>query len=108
MAEALVQRALSGDVDAFMWLAEPVEARLYRLALGLTHSVPTATELSVAAVAAAYLRLREYRGKTDLRRWLLRVGVAELLGLIRRSRQPASVHNSRLPALPALLAAVGV
>lgn len=105
MAEVLVKRALSGDVDAFMWLAEPVEARLHGLALQLTHSVPKATELSVAAVSAAYLRLGEYKGTEDLRNWTLHVGVAELLRLARASRQSHAEEDTRLPAL---LAAVGV
>ncbi len=99
MAEALVGRALGGDVDAFMWLTEPIEAQLYSLALRITHSVPRATELSVAAIAEVYLQLGDYRPKKDLRTWILHRGVAELLHLVRRGHQPEREPETRLPAL---------
>lgn len=74
-------------VKTYIRLAEPVEEKLYRLALLGTGSAARASQIASDALVEVYVRMTEVLPeKTDLKSWIWQTGVDETLRLLRNER----------------------
>jgi RNA polymerase sigma-70 factor, ECF subfamily len=84
---ALVDRARSGDVDAFEALYRANVGRVYALALRLTADRRDATELTQDVFVHAWRKLATFRGDAALVTWLHRIAVNSLFMQVRGNRR---------------------
>jgi len=75
----LVERARSGDVDAFELVYRREVGRVYALCLRMTADVARARELTQSVFVRAWDRLASFRGDSQLSSWLHRIAVNEVL-----------------------------
>ena len=83
----LVERARSGDVDAFEQLYRREVGRVYALCLRMTADVTHAKELTQSVFVRAWDRLSSFRGDSKLSSWLHRIAVNEMLVEARSDRR---------------------
>src|SRR5262245_45237270 len=83
----LVERARSGDVDAFEQLYRREVGRVYALCLRMTADVTQAKELTQSVFVRAWDRLSSFRGDSKLSSWLHRIAVNEMLVEARSDRR---------------------
>jgi len=83
----LVERACSGDVDAFEQLYRREVGRVYALCLRMTADVMQAKELTQTVFVRAWDRLASFRGDSKLSSWLHRIAVNEMLVEARSDRR---------------------
>jgi RNA polymerase sigma-70 factor, ECF subfamily len=83
----LVERARSGDVDAFEQLYRREVGRVYALCLRMTADVMQAKELTQTVFVRAWDRLASFRGDSKLSSWLHRIAVNEVLVEARSDRR---------------------
>ena len=83
----LVERAQSGDVDAFEQLYRREVGRVYALCLRMTADVQQAKELTQTVFVRAWDRLSSFRGDSKLSSWLHRIAVNEMLVEARSDRR---------------------
>src|SRR5215831_14911958 len=77
--EALVERVLGGDVQAFELLMRRNNARLYRAIRSLVHEEEAVEELMQQSYVLAYTRLQQFARGARFSTWLLRIGLNEAL-----------------------------
>ena len=75
----LVERARSGDVDAFEVVYRREVGRVYALCLRMTADAGRARELTQSVFIRAWDRLASFRGDSQLSSWLHRIAVNEVL-----------------------------
>jgi RNA polymerase sigma-70 factor (ECF subfamily) len=85
--EALVDRVLGGDVQAFELLMRRNNLRLYRAIRSLVHDEDAVEELMQQAYVLAYTRLQQFARGARFSTWLLRIGLNEALQSLRRDRR---------------------
>ena len=83
----LVERARSGDVEAFERLYRREVGRVYALCLRMTADVTHAKELTQTVFVRAWDRLSSFRGDSKLSSWLHRIAVNEMLVEARSDRR---------------------
>jgi RNA polymerase sigma-70 factor, ECF subfamily len=71
--ESLVNRARSGDYDAFEQLFERHRVLVYRFAYQMTHRRDDAEDMVQEAFVRAYQNLHRYRDEAKFTTWLLRI-----------------------------------
>lgn len=77
-------------VKDFNRLAEPVEEKVYRLALLATSSAALASQIASEALVQVYIRLAdEAPANDDLPAWISQAAMHECLRLLRKERQAA-------------------
>ena len=76
---ALVERARSGDVDAFEVVYRREVGRVHALCLRMTADAGRARELTQSVFIRAWDRLGSFRGESLLSSWLHRIAVNEVL-----------------------------
>ena len=85
--EALVDRVLGGDVQAFELLMRRNNLRLYRAIRAFVPDEGEVEELMQQAYVLAYTRLQQFARGARFSTWLLRIGVNEALQRLRRDRR---------------------
>lgn len=81
-----MERARTGDLDAFNDLVERHQTRLYNLALRLTGSREAAEDVTQDAFLAAFNKLDQFAGQNFLG-WLLRICANTAKDALRRQRR---------------------
>ena len=75
----LIERARTGDVDAFEHVYRREVGRVYALCLRMTADATRARELTQSVFIRAWDRLGSFRGDSQLSSWLHRIAVNEVL-----------------------------
>jgi RNA polymerase sigma-70 factor (ECF subfamily) len=83
----LIERARSGDVDAFEHVYRREVGRVYALCLRMTADAARARELTQSVFIRAWDRLASFRGDAQLSSWLHRIAVNEVLIEARSDRR---------------------
>jgi RNA polymerase sigma-70 factor (ECF subfamily) len=73
--DVLVERAQTGDVDAFAELAGRLQERIYRTILGMTRSPEDTDDLTQDTFMTAYRSLGSFRRKSSFYTWVYRIAV---------------------------------
>jgi RNA polymerase sigma-70 factor (ECF subfamily) len=73
--QALIQRCLAGDVDAFEPLVEKYRQRVWRLAYQILHDREEAWDCAQEAFVRAFHSLSSFRGQSAFYTWLFRITV---------------------------------
>jgi RNA polymerase sigma-70 factor (ECF subfamily) len=71
----LVDRARSGDQQAFSTLVTQYERKIYRLALNITRNEEDAEDVLQEAFLKAYEHLDRFEGHSKFYTWLVRIAV---------------------------------
>ena len=82
----LVRRALARDPNAFRFIMQRHNRRLYRIARSVLRDNTDAEDVVQEAYAAAFNHLKGYRGESSLAAWLSRIALNEALGRLRHKR----------------------
>lgn len=101
----LIQRAQTGDRDAFCMLARSYQRRVYALALQYTRNPMDAEDLSQEVWLKAYRALSGFRGDASFYTWLRQIAIHTLLnqqrthfwGIGKNSRDRVSLDDIELP-----------
>ena len=83
----LIERARSGDVDAFEHVYRREVGRVYALCLRMSGDAGRARELTQSVFVRAWDRLASFRGDSQLSSWLHRIAVNEVLIEARTDRR---------------------
>ncbi len=84
--EQIVERALSGDADAFGEIVRRWERRIFALAFGMLGREEDARDATQETFFAAYRNLRNFRGEARVSSWLHRIAVNQCLTRQRRAK----------------------
>jgi len=77
--EQMVERALSGDADAFGVIVRRWERRIYALAFGMLGREEEARDATQETFLAAFRNLRGFRGEAKVSSWLHRIAVNQCI-----------------------------
>jgi len=91
---SLVQRALTGEADAFATLFQLHRGRVYAVCLRMTNNPADADDLTQEAFIQAFRKLSTFRGESALSTWLHRVAVNTALMHFRRQTSPKAALES--------------
>lgn len=83
----LVQRASSGDKEAFYLLVEPCERALFAAAMAILRNPDDAEEAAQEAVLKAFMNIGRFRGESKFSTWIMQICVNEARQKIRNARQ---------------------
>jgi len=84
--ENIVERALTGDADAFGELVRRWERRIYALAYGMLGREEDARDATQETFIAAFRNLRGFRGEAKVSSWLHRIAVNQCITRQRRAK----------------------
>jgi RNA polymerase sigma-70 factor, ECF subfamily len=84
--EQIVERALSGDADAFGELVRRWERRIYALAYGILGRDEDARDVAQETFIAAFRNLSGFRGEAKVSSWLHRIAVNQCITRQRRAK----------------------
>src|SRR6185369_15447577 len=87
--ENIVERALTGDADAFGELVRRWERRIFALAYGMLGREEDARDATQETFIAAFRNLAGFRGEAKVSSWLHRIAVNQCLTTKRRQRTRA-------------------
>lgn len=93
---ALVERALSGDREAFGDLVDAQGGVIYNLLLRMTGNTEDARDLSQSTFVKAWQRLGSFRGESRFFSWVYRIAIHEALNF-RRGRSAADPLDESEP-----------
>jgi RNA polymerase sigma-70 factor (ECF subfamily) len=85
--QGLIERAQSGDSEAFCQLARLYQKRIYWLALHYCHDSHDAEDLSQEVWLKAYRSLSSFRGESSFYTWLRQITINTFLNYQRTSMQ---------------------
>jgi RNA polymerase sigma-70 factor (ECF subfamily) len=88
---ALVERARSGDQQAFGDLVTQYERKVYRLAMNITRNEEDAEDVLQEAFLKAYGHLDRFKGDSKFYTWLVRIAVNEALMKLRQRKGDRTV-----------------
>ena len=77
--EQLIERAKSGDRDAFCRLVERYQRQIHALALHFTGNPAEAEDLSQEAWLKAFRSMRSFRGDSSFYTWIRRIAINALV-----------------------------
>ena len=91
---AFVERARSGDFDAFDQLVDRYEGRVYTLALRILQQHQDAEEVVQDTFLSVLEHLRDFKGQSTLHTWLVRIATNHALKLLarRKTRKMLSIE----------------
>jgi len=89
--QQLLDRARSGDMEAFEAIVRANEAAVYRLALSKLGSREDAEDASQEVFLKAYTALNGFRGDSRISVWLYRIASNVCLDFLRRRRDTVSL-----------------
>ena len=84
--EQIVQRALTGDADAFGEIVHRWERRIFALSFGMLGREEDARDATQETFLAAFRNLRAFRGEAKVSSWLHRIAVNQCLTRQRRAK----------------------
>jgi len=87
--EQIIERALSGDADAFGEIVRRWERRIFALAYGILGREEEARDATQETFIAAFRNLRGFRGEAKVSSWLHRIAVNQCITRQRRARTRA-------------------
>jgi RNA polymerase sigma-70 factor (ECF subfamily) len=82
----LIERAQTGDPEAFSLLARSYERRIYSLALHYTRDASDAEDLSQEVWLKAYKAIHTYRGEASFYTWLRQIMINSFINYRRTTR----------------------
>jgi RNA polymerase sigma-70 factor, ECF subfamily len=88
---SLIQRAQSGDEQAFAALFQSHKKRVYSVCLLMTKDVAEAEDLTQEAFLQVFRTVGSFRGDSAFSTWLYRVAVNTVLMKLRRRKSPPIV-----------------
>ena len=105
--EIIVERALTGDAEAFGEIVRRWERRIFALAYGMLGREEDARDATQETFLAAFRNLRGFRGEAKVSSWLHRIAVNQCISRQRRSKvrsesalEDEEDSNSRSFAMP--------
>jgi RNA polymerase sigma-70 factor (ECF subfamily) len=84
--EQIVQRALSGDADAFGEIVIRWERRIFALSYGILGREEDARDATQETFINAFRNLRNFRGEAKVSSWLHRIAVNQCISRQRRAK----------------------
>ncbi|HXD34613.1 MAG TPA: sigma-70 family RNA polymerase sigma factor [Pyrinomonadaceae bacterium] len=84
--EQIVERALTGDADAFGEIVRRWERRIFALAFGILGREEDARDATQETFLAAFRNLRGFRGEAKVSSWLHRIAVNQCISRQRRAK----------------------
>ena len=84
--EIIVERALTGDAEAFGELVRRWERRIFALTYGMLGREEDARDATQETFIAAFRNLRGFRGEAKVSSWLHRIAVNQCISRQRRSK----------------------
>src|SRR5437879_9789644 len=84
--EQMVERALTGDPEAFGEIVRRWERRIFALAFGMLGREEDARDATQETFLAAFRNLRGFRGEAKVSSWLHRIAVNQCITRKRRAR----------------------
>jgi len=84
--EQIVQRALTGDAEAFGEIVRRWERRIFALSFGMLGREEDARDATQETFLAAFRNLRGFRGEAKVSSWLHRIAVNQCLTRQRRAK----------------------
>ena len=84
--EIIVERALTGDAEAFGMIVRRWERRIFALAYGMLGREEDARDATQETFFAAFRNLRGFRGEAKVSSWLHRIAVNQCITRQRRSK----------------------
>src|SRR5437016_9160280 len=84
--EQMVERALTGDVDAFGEIVRRWERRIFALAFGMLGREEDARDATQETFLAAFRNLRGFRGDAKVSSWLHRIAINQCITRQRRAK----------------------
>lgn len=84
--EQIVERALTGDAEAFGEIVRRWERRIFALAFGMLGREEDARDATQETFLAAYRNLRNFRGEARVSSWLHRIAVNQCITRQRRAK----------------------
>src|SRR5882762_1052343 len=84
--EQIVERALTGDADAFGEIVKRWERRIFALAYGMLGREEDARDATQETFLAAFKNLRAFRCEAKVSSWLHRIAVNQCITKQRRTR----------------------
>jgi RNA polymerase sigma-70 factor (ECF subfamily) len=83
----VILRVLAGEVTLFELIMRRYNQRMYRAARAIVKSDAEAEDVMQEAYVNAFAHLSEFRGRSQLSTWLVRIAVHEALGRIRKGKR---------------------
>ena len=106
--EQMVERALSGDPDAFGEIVRRWERRIFALSFGMLGREEDARDATQETFLAAFRNLRGFRGDAKVSSWLHRIAINQCITRQRRAKvrsetalEDEADKNAAVFALPA-------
>ena len=106
--EQVVERALSGDPEAFGEIVRRWERRIFALSFGMLGREEDARDATQETFLAAFRNLRGFRGEAKVSSWLHRIAVNQCITRQRRAKvrgetalEDEAEKNAAVFALPA-------
>ena len=84
--EQIVERALTGDADAFGEIVQRWERRIFALSFGMLGREEDARDATQETFLAAFRNLRAFRGEAKVSSWLHRIAVNQCITRQRRAK----------------------
>ncbi|HBB88629.1 MAG TPA: hypothetical protein DC047_13540 [Blastocatellia bacterium] len=84
--EQIVERALTGDAEAFGEIVQRWERRIFALAFGMLGREEDARDATQETFLAAFRNIRSFRGEAKVSSWLHRIAVNQCITRQRRAR----------------------
>jgi RNA polymerase sigma-70 factor, ECF subfamily len=84
--EHIVERALTGDAEAFGEIVQRWERRIFALAFGMLGREEDARDATQETFLAAFRNLRAFRGEAKVSSWLHRIAVNQCITRQRRAK----------------------
>jgi RNA polymerase sigma-70 factor (ECF subfamily) len=84
--EIIVERALTGDAEAFGELVRRWERRIFALTYGMLGREEDARDATQETFLAAFRSLRNFRGEAKVSSWLHRIAVNQCISRQRRAK----------------------
>jgi RNA polymerase sigma-70 factor (ECF subfamily) len=84
--EQMVERALTGDPEAFGEIVQRWERRIFALAFGMLGREDDARDATQETFLAAFRNLRGFRGEAKVSSWLHRIAVNQCITRQRRAK----------------------
>jgi len=84
--EIIVERALTGDAEAFSEIVRRWERRIFALTYGMLGREEDARDATQETFLAAFRNLRGFRGEAKVSSWLHRIAVNQCISRQRRSK----------------------
>jgi len=88
---SLVERARTGDAEAFTELVNRYDKKIYRLAKHITQNDEDAEDVLQETFLKAYEHLDGFQGNSRFYTWIVRIGVNEALMKLRKRKSSRTV-----------------